>query len=192
MSVDRRRQRRAAITGPRTGCMKLRATTVERDADVATTPVVPTEKKEKKKRTAEALEVVVLGLSHHNAKVEVREKLAIPEDNWNEAATALCEYNSISEAAVLSTCNRFELYLAGQNQYELIKVIPPIIIASSWCCTLWYTLSTHILLPYNINAPYLIILFTPINDQLTLWTTYLETLLKPLYNIIQDAINYLE
>ena len=131
MSVDRRRQRRAAITGPRTGCMKLRATTVERDADVATTPVVPTEKKEKKKRTAEALEVVVLGLSHHNAKVEVREKLAIPEDNWNEAATALCEYNSISEAAVLSTCNRFELYLAGQNQYELIKVIPPIIIASS-------------------------------------------------------------
>ena len=53
--------------------------------------------------------------------MEVREKLAIPEDNWNEAAMALCEYGSISEAAVLSTCNRFELYLAGQNQYECIK-----------------------------------------------------------------------
>ena len=101
MSVSRRSQRRT-VSSPRMGCMKLHATTVDREVEMATTPVV-TDKKDKKKRTAEALEVVVLGLSHHNAKVEVREKLAIPEDNWNEAATALCEYNSISEAAVLST-----------------------------------------------------------------------------------------
>ena len=38
-------------------------------------------------KTKDALEVVVIGLSHHNAKVDVREKLAIPEDQWNEAAT---------------------------------------------------------------------------------------------------------
>lgn len=69
----------------------------------------------------EGLEVVVLGLSHHNAKVEVREKLAIPEAMWNEAATKLCEFESISEAAVLSTCNRFEIYLAGKNQYEVVR-----------------------------------------------------------------------
>ena len=44
------------------------------------------------------LQVVVIGLSHHNAKVEVREKLAIPEANWSEASAALCEqYDSISE-----------------------------------------------------------------------------------------------
>ena len=42
------------------------------------------------------LEVFVLGLSHHNAKVEVREKLAIPEAEWNDAATALCAYPAIS------------------------------------------------------------------------------------------------
>ena len=102
MSVSRRRQRRT-VAGPRTGCMKLRATTVDREVEIASPPVVVSERKEKKKRTAEALEVVVLGLSHHNAKVEVREKLAIPEDNWNEAANALCEYDSIAEAAVLST-----------------------------------------------------------------------------------------
>jgi glutamyl-tRNA reductase len=79
------------------------------------------DEKKKKKRSADALEVVVLGLSHHNAKVEVREKLAIPEADWNLAATQLCEYDAISEATVLSTCNRFELYLAGPNQYEVIR-----------------------------------------------------------------------
>lgn len=78
-------------------------------------------RKLKKKTATEALEVVVLGLSHHNAKVDVREKLAIPENLWNDAAAKLCEYDSICEASVLSTCNRFELYLAGKNQYECMR-----------------------------------------------------------------------
>jgi glutamyl-tRNA reductase len=78
-------------------------------------------KKKKKQRSTDNLEVMVLGLSHHNAGVEVREKLAIPEADWNSAATSLTEYDSIAEAAVLSTCNRFELYLAGGNQYEAVK-----------------------------------------------------------------------
>lgn len=75
----------------------------------------------KKKKKAGNLEVLVIGLSHHNARVEVREKLAIPEDQWNNASAALCEYASISEATVLSTCNRFEIYMAGPNQYECIR-----------------------------------------------------------------------
>jgi len=80
------------------------------------------EKKEKKvKKQPGPLEVVVLGLSHHNAVVDVREKLAIPEDKWAAAATEMCEYDSIAEAAVLSTCNRFEVYLSGANQYEAIR-----------------------------------------------------------------------
>jgi glutamyl-tRNA reductase len=63
-------------------------------------------------------ELVVIGLSHHTAPVEVREKLSIPESEWNNAAHELCRHDSISEAVVLSTCNRFELYLTGRNQYE--------------------------------------------------------------------------
>ena len=62
-------------------CTKLQATTEEADTSA------PTKEKRVKKKTKDALEVVVIGLSHHNAKVEVREKLAIPEDQWNEAAT---------------------------------------------------------------------------------------------------------
>lgn len=82
------------------------------------------EQKKKRKSSSDPLEVIVLGLSHHNAPVDVREKLAIPEDNWNEASTALCGYDSISEAAVLSTCNRFEVYVSGANQYECKSPTP--------------------------------------------------------------------
>ena len=87
-------------------------------------PKAATDGKKKKKQRGgktEPLETIVIGLSHHNAKVEVREKLAIPEADWNAASEQLCEYDSISEAAVLSTCNRFEIYIAGKNQYAAMR-----------------------------------------------------------------------
>jgi glutamyl-tRNA reductase len=83
----------------------------------------PNKKKKKKKKRQDGLgplEVVVLGLSHHKAKIDVREKLSIPEDQWNMAANVLCESPHIAEAAVLSTCNRFEVYLSGKNAYDAI------------------------------------------------------------------------
>lgn len=93
------------------GVGRLWSTSAETKADKA----------EKAKKVSAPLEVFVLGLSHHNAKVEVREKLAIPEADWNEAASALCQYPAISECTVLSTCNRFELYIAGQNPYDAMR-----------------------------------------------------------------------
>lgn len=56
-----------------------------------------------------------VGLNHKTASVDVREKLAIPEANWNAASADMVAYDSIDEAAVLSTCNRFEIYLAAQD-----------------------------------------------------------------------------
>jgi len=88
-------------------------------------------KKKARKSSPDALEVVVIGLSHHNARVDVREKLAVPEDQWNTVSQGLCSYESIAEAAILSTCNRFEVYLAGENQYECIKDATEFLIARS-------------------------------------------------------------
>ena len=82
-------------------------------ATTTSDPAVKTDKNNKKERVNGPLEVIVLGLSHHNAVVDVREKLAVPEDQWATAAGEMCKYPSISEAAVLSTCNRFEVYIAG-------------------------------------------------------------------------------
>lgn len=99
------------------------ATTIE--PTTLTSPTMnhpPTSSKSKKRKaTADSLEVIVIGLSHHNAKVDVREKLAIPEDQWSSVSAQLSELDSIHEASVLSTCNRFEIYLAGTNQYEVIR-----------------------------------------------------------------------
>jgi len=65
------------------------------------------------------IEVHVVGLSHHKATVDVREKLAVAEVDWNRYAQELVQFARtpggyvISEVAVLSTCNRFELYFAS-------------------------------------------------------------------------------
>lgn len=72
----------------------------------------------KKKRKSALGKPMVIGLSHKTATVEVREKLSIQEAQWNEASASLVSYDSINEAAVLSTCNRFEVYLVAEDFYE--------------------------------------------------------------------------
>lgn len=58
-----------------------------------------------------------MGLSIHHAEVEVREKLAIAEADWNAASNEICGDGSIMEAAVLSTCNRFEVYYSTSSPH---------------------------------------------------------------------------
>lgn len=57
----------------------------------------------------------MVGLSIHHCSVEVREKLAIPEPQWNTASMEICASGAVPEAAVLSTCNRFEVYYAATD-----------------------------------------------------------------------------
>lgn len=47
--------------------------------------------------------------------MKVREKLAIPESDWNTASSEICSNGRVAEAAVLSTCNRFEVYYAAPD-----------------------------------------------------------------------------
>lgn len=51
----------------------------------------------------------LVGLSHKTAPVEVREKLAIAEERLAEALRAVGALPDISEAFILSTCNRVEI-----------------------------------------------------------------------------------
>eukprot|EP01018_Ginkgo_biloba_P026640 Gb_19050 [translate_table: standard] len=57
--------------------------------------------------------IAVVGLSVHTASVEMREKMAIPEADWPRAIGELCKFPHIQEAAVLSTCNRMEIYIVA-------------------------------------------------------------------------------
>jgi glutamyl-tRNA reductase len=57
------------------------------------------------------MNIAVVGLTHKTAPVEVREKLSIPETEYDRALSQLRSYPHIEEVAVLSTCNRLEIYL---------------------------------------------------------------------------------
>ncbi len=59
--------------------------------------------------------IVALGLNHRTAPLAVRERAAFPEDSQPAALRALVRDYGVAEAAVLSTCNRAELYLAGDG-----------------------------------------------------------------------------
>ena len=63
------------------------------------------------------MEMVVTEI--HHAQVKVREKLAIPEDDWNAASTAICSDGAVAETAVLSTCPRVELSTCLQRNLAL-------------------------------------------------------------------------
>ncbi len=56
------------------------------------------------------MNIVVVGLSHKTAAVEVREKLSIPEAKIEESIQHLLAYPHIEEVTIISTCNRMEIY----------------------------------------------------------------------------------
>lgn len=69
------------------------------------------------------MNIVVVGLSHKTAPVEVREKLSISQEVVGSAIAQLCSYPHIEEVAVLSTCNRLELYLVTSETENGIREV---------------------------------------------------------------------
>ena len=61
------------------------------------------------------MKLLLTGLSHHTAPVEVRERLAIPESVLAEALGLLCQIAGADEAMILSTCNRVEIAVTSEN-----------------------------------------------------------------------------
>ena len=61
--------------------------------------------------------LVCLGLSHHTAPVEVRERHAFAPAKMVETLVALRDYEAVREALMLQTCGRLELY-AELDDYE--------------------------------------------------------------------------
>ena len=62
-----------------------------------------------------AMEILCLGLSHHTAPVDLRERFAIPDGEVANAAAQLKTAPGVSEAVVVSTCNRVEFYLVAEE-----------------------------------------------------------------------------
>jgi glutamyl-tRNA reductase len=64
--------------------------------------------------------LVIVGVSHVSAPLAVRESLAFPADALAGALLSLCEQTGASEAMILSTCNRVEVYAHASSGPEAI------------------------------------------------------------------------
>ena len=62
------------------------------------------------------MSLFALGISHQTAPVAIRERLAFPPDALPEALTALHALPGIEECAIISTCNRTELYASADER----------------------------------------------------------------------------
>ncbi|MBW4606191.1 MAG: glutamyl-tRNA reductase [Hassallia sp. WJT32-NPBG1] len=69
------------------------------------------------------MHIAVVGLSHKTAPVEVREKLSIPEPQTESAIAHLASYPHIQEVAILSTCNRLEIYIVTPETEQGIREV---------------------------------------------------------------------
>lgn len=69
------------------------------------------------------MNIAVVGLSHKTAPVEVREKLSIPEASCESAIAQLTSYPHIQEVAILSTCNRLEIYIVARETEQGVREV---------------------------------------------------------------------
>ncbi len=91
------------------------------------------------------MNIAVVGLSHKTAPVEIREKLSIPETQMSQAIAHLLGYPHIEEVAILSTCNRLEIYVVtSETQAGALEITQ--------------FLSEHSKLPLHKLRPHLFIL----------------------------------
>ncbi len=64
------------------------------------------------------MKLLVTGVSHKTAPVEIRERLAFREDALANALADLKSREGVSEAVILSTCNRVEITVTTEDRCE--------------------------------------------------------------------------
>jgi len=62
--------------------------------------------------------LLAFGINHKTAPVDIREKVAFPPETLDAALQDLLACGSVSEAAIVSTCNRTELYVGIDNKSD--------------------------------------------------------------------------
>ena len=74
------------------------------------------------------MQLLAVGLNHTTAPVSLREKVAFPADQLGQAVASACAWfdngdKQAQETAILSTCNRTEIYGASANDGTIETVI---------------------------------------------------------------------
>ncbi len=62
-----------------------------------------------------SMEILVIGLNHSTAPVEIRERITFPGDESGAVTRAMLDIEGVEEAIILSTCNRAEVLVTADN-----------------------------------------------------------------------------
>lgn len=76
------------------------------------------------------MKLLLAGVSHRTAPVEVRERLAFPEGRLNAALQHLAAQPGVNEAVILSTCNRVEISLTAEDNIDPIEAVKSFLAAT--------------------------------------------------------------
>ncbi|MFT3735790.1 MAG: glutamyl-tRNA reductase [Rhodocyclaceae bacterium] len=88
------------------------------------------------------MQLVALGLNHQTAPIAIRERLAFQPERLPQALEELVAQPRIAEAAIISTCNRTEIYCATPEPQE----------AASWLAA-YHHLALADISPYLYTHP---------------------------------------
>ena len=61
------------------------------------------------------MNIIVVGLSHKTASVDIREKVAFSPNNIEKPLHELVALEGIVEGIIISTCNRVEIYATTRD-----------------------------------------------------------------------------
>ncbi|MEX3504138.1 glutamyl-tRNA reductase [Corynebacterium sp. LK2510] len=67
------------------------------------------------------MSVLVVGMSHHSAPVTLLEQLSMDDTVQNSTTTALISRPSLTEAMIISTCNRLEVYTVTNSFHSGVE-----------------------------------------------------------------------
>ena len=81
--------------------------------------------------------IFTLGINHHSAPLAIRERLAFHAEKLHQALADLTRSKQVNEVAILSTCNRTEIYCAAET--------PEVVI--DWLSR-YHQVERHEILPY--------------------------------------------
>jgi len=77
------------------------------------------------------LSVVVVGLEHHSAPLDLLERVAVPDEALGKTLGALYDRSNLSEVVVLSTCLRTELFAVVERFHEGVADLQEFLAASA-------------------------------------------------------------
>lgn len=74
------------------------------------------------------MSIIALGLNHRTAPIEVRERVAFAPERLKDALREMLSLPQVREGAIVSTCNRTEVYaaVAGEGEGELLRWFPSV------------------------------------------------------------------